>query len=110
MHVLMTGAAGMIGCKLTGVLIKAGGLANRPLEALTPVDVVRPAAPEAFLGEANARDCDIARLGEAAAQDDGNGANRAAIAAISAEDSVAMSGGSSLRDSLGFALGSSVVA
>ena len=67
MHVLITGAAGMIGRKLTGALVKAGGLADGPLEALTLVDVVAPAAPEGFSGALDSRACDIAAPGEAEA-------------------------------------------
>ncbi len=40
MHVLMTGAAGMIGRKLADSLVKAGSVAGRPVDALTLVDVV----------------------------------------------------------------------
>jgi D-erythronate 2-dehydrogenase len=67
MHVLMTGAAGMIGRKLAGGLVKAGSVAGRPVDALTLVDVVRPTAPEGFSGSVNARACDIAAPGEAEA-------------------------------------------
>jgi nucleoside-diphosphate-sugar epimerase len=51
MHVLITGAAGMIGRKLTARLVEEGGLGGRPLEKLTLADVVAPAAPDGFRGK-----------------------------------------------------------
>jgi D-erythronate 2-dehydrogenase len=50
MHVLIIGAAGMIGRKLTSQLVKAGRLGNDPVDALTLVDIVKPSAPEGFAG------------------------------------------------------------
>jgi nucleoside-diphosphate-sugar epimerase len=67
MHVLITGAAGMIGRKLVGKLVEAGGLAEWPIDALTLIDVVAPAAPKGFSGALDARACDIAAPGEAKA-------------------------------------------
>ena len=46
MHVLITGAAGMLGRKLTARLLADGGLGGRPLERLTLTDVVVPPHPE----------------------------------------------------------------
>ncbi|MBN8996288.1 MAG: SDR family oxidoreductase [Rhizobiales bacterium] len=46
MHVLIIGAAGMIGAKLTQRLIKDGTVAGKPIDALTLVDVVAPTAPK----------------------------------------------------------------
>jgi nucleoside-diphosphate-sugar epimerase len=40
MHILITGAAGMIGRKLTARLVKDGGLNGKPIDRLTLVDVV----------------------------------------------------------------------
>jgi nucleoside-diphosphate-sugar epimerase len=51
MHVLVTGAAGMIGRKLTARLIKDGGLNGRALERLTLTDIVAPEKPSAFSGK-----------------------------------------------------------
>src|SRR5262245_34200952 len=45
MHVLIIGAAGMIGVKLTRRLVEDGTLCGQPIDALTLVDVVAPAAP-----------------------------------------------------------------
>ncbi|MEJ0013819.1 MAG: D-erythronate dehydrogenase [Bauldia sp.] len=45
-RVLVIGAAGMIGAKLTARLIADGTLAGKPIEALDIVDVVPPTAPD----------------------------------------------------------------
>jgi nucleoside-diphosphate-sugar epimerase len=45
MNVLITGAAGMIGRKLTARLVRDGALAGRPIEAMTLADVAAPSAP-----------------------------------------------------------------
>ena len=50
MHILITGAAGMIGRKLTARLVKDGALHGQAIEALTLVDVVPPAQPVGFAG------------------------------------------------------------
>ncbi len=64
MHILITGAAGMIGRKLTESLVKAGGLGGRTIDALTLVDVVAPDAPAGFSGKLKTRAADIAAPGE----------------------------------------------
>src|SRR5580658_848507 len=46
MHILITGAAGMIGRKLTARLVDAGALNDRPIETLTLIDVSAPQRPE----------------------------------------------------------------
>jgi len=46
MHVLIIGAAGMVGAKLTQRLVKDGTLAGKPIDAMTLVDVVAPTAPK----------------------------------------------------------------
>ena len=43
MHVLITGAAGMIGRKLTARLVKDGALNGKPIDRLTLIDIVAPA-------------------------------------------------------------------
>ena len=43
MHILITGAAGMIGRKLTAGLVADGALNNRPIDKLTLLDVTVPA-------------------------------------------------------------------
>ncbi len=50
MHILITGAAGMIGRKLTARLVKDGGLNGKPIDRLTLVDVVAPEKPAGFSG------------------------------------------------------------
>lgn len=50
MHVLMTGAAGMIGQKLTAKLIVEGVLLNKSVTRLTLADVVAPPQPTGFEG------------------------------------------------------------
>src|SRR5689334_18481176 len=46
MHILITGAAGMIGRKLTARLVRDGALNGNPVTGLTLVDIVAPARPE----------------------------------------------------------------
>jgi D-erythronate 2-dehydrogenase len=50
MNILITGAAGMIGQKLTGRLVKDGGLNGRPIARLTLTDIVVPPKPAGFAG------------------------------------------------------------
>jgi nucleoside-diphosphate-sugar epimerase len=50
MHVLVTGAAGMIGRKLAAQLASDGGLGGQPIERLTLTDVVAPQAPVGVAG------------------------------------------------------------
>src|SRR5215471_6808230 len=45
MHILVTGAAGMIGRKLTERLVKDGALHGRTIDKLTLTDVVAPVPP-----------------------------------------------------------------
>lgn len=51
MHILITGAAGMIGRKLTEKLVQDGTLNGAPIDKLTLTDVVPPTAPARFGGE-----------------------------------------------------------
>jgi len=60
MHILITGAAGMIGRKLTARLVKDGALNGKPIEKLTLVDVSAPQRPEKFSGKIEAAAADIA--------------------------------------------------
>jgi D-erythronate 2-dehydrogenase len=60
MHILVTGAAGMIGRKLTARLAADGALNGRPIEKLTLIDVVSPQRPENFSGKVEAAAGDIA--------------------------------------------------
>src|SRR5215211_7974418 len=61
MHVLITGAAGMIGRKLTERLVRDGTLNGQPIERLLLTDVVAPEQPAGFSGQV-----DLAAPGAAA--------------------------------------------
>jgi nucleoside-diphosphate-sugar epimerase len=65
MHILITGAAGMIGRKLTDRLAKDCALNGAPITALTLVDVVAPAAPADFSGKVELATADLAAEGAA---------------------------------------------
>jgi nucleoside-diphosphate-sugar epimerase len=65
-HILITGAAGMIGRKLTQRLVTDGKLQGQPIESLTLLDVVPPAKPARFGGVIDTRAADLAAEGEAA--------------------------------------------
>ncbi|WP_375455995.1 D-erythronate dehydrogenase [uncultured Methylobacterium sp.] len=67
MHVLILGAAGMIGRRLTKALAEAGRVGGHPLDALTLLDVVRPDAPAGFAGTVRAEAADLAAPGAAEA-------------------------------------------
>jgi nucleoside-diphosphate-sugar epimerase len=60
MHILITGAAGMIGCKLTARLVRDGALDGRAIDKLTLIDVGVPQKPEGFSGGVEAGAADIA--------------------------------------------------
>jgi nucleoside-diphosphate-sugar epimerase len=66
MHVLITGAAGMIGRKLTERLVKDRRLNGSTVDRLTLIDVVPPPAPAGFAGKADAVTSDLPAPGEAA--------------------------------------------
>jgi len=60
MHILITGAAGMIGRKLVARLVADGALDGRPIEKLTLVDVAAPQPPEKFSAKVATAAADIA--------------------------------------------------
>ena len=62
MHVLILGAAGMIGRKLTARLVADGAVAGREIDRLTLVDVVVPAGAD---GQVESIAADLAAPGEA---------------------------------------------
>jgi D-erythronate 2-dehydrogenase len=66
MHVLITGAAGMIGRKLTERLVAEKALNGRPIDKLTLIDIVPPTAPAGFAGAVDARGSDLPAPGEGA--------------------------------------------
>ena len=51
MHVLILGAAGMIGRKLTARLVADGHVGGRAIERLTLADVVAPQPPAGAAGQ-----------------------------------------------------------
>ena len=59
MHILITGAAGMIGRKLTARLVKDGRLSGRTIEKFTLTDIGAPPRPEGFHGIIDAFAADI---------------------------------------------------
>ena len=65
MHILIIGAAGMVGRKLTARLVAEGGIKGRSLEKLTLVDVIKPETPQEFAGVVVAREADLSTQGEA---------------------------------------------
>jgi nucleoside-diphosphate-sugar epimerase len=64
MHVLIIGAAGMIGRKLTERLVKDGGLNGRAIDRLTLIDIVVPARPAGFSGKLETVASDISAPAE----------------------------------------------
>src|SRR4029079_17310692 len=61
MHILITGAAGMVGRKLTDRVTAAGGLNGKAIDQFTLVDVVKPNAPAGFAGKIEAYALDVSR-------------------------------------------------
>ena len=59
MHILITGAAGMIGRKLVARLVESGELNGRKIDKLTLTDVGAPQRPEKFAGSVDAFAADI---------------------------------------------------
>ena len=66
MHILITGAAGMIGRKLTERLIVDRALGGAPIEKLTLIDVVALARPAGFSDHIKTRAADLNEPGVAA--------------------------------------------
>ena len=71
MHILITGAAGMIGRKLTARLVSDGGLNGQPIDKLTLIDVAAPPKPDKFTGEVDTRAGRHRRSGDRAGRDRG---------------------------------------
>ena len=65
MHILITGAAGMIGRKLTERLVMDRALGNDLIDKLTLLDVVAPARPAGFSDHVKTRAADLADPGVA---------------------------------------------
>jgi D-erythronate 2-dehydrogenase len=66
MHILITGAAGMIGRKLSARLVKDGGLNGQVIDRLTLIDVVAPETPAGFTGAVELSPSDLSVPGAAA--------------------------------------------
>jgi nucleoside-diphosphate-sugar epimerase len=67
MHILITGAAGMIGRKLSERLLKDGSLNGKAIERLTLLDIVAPETPTTARVPVKAVAADLAAPGAAAA-------------------------------------------
>ena len=65
MHILVVGAAGMIGRKLVAALISKGEVRGRPIDRLTLADIVAPEAPH-FTGKVSTVAADLSDEGVAA--------------------------------------------
>jgi len=65
MHILIIGAAGMVGRKLAARLAKDGNLDGRAIEAMTLIDIVTPEVPAGFTGKAVLETGDLSAAGEA---------------------------------------------
>jgi nucleoside-diphosphate-sugar epimerase len=65
MHVLILGAAGMIGRKLTARLLADGSVGDRAVERLTLADVIPPQQPASAVGNVELVAADLAAPGEA---------------------------------------------
>ena len=66
MHIMIIGAAGMIGRKLADRLVADGALGGKEITQLTLTDVVAPTAPARFKGKATALQSDLSEQGTAA--------------------------------------------
>jgi len=65
MHVLILGAAGMVGRKLIDRLVRDGGLGGKPIERLTLADIMAPQKPAGFSGTVETVTTDLSVPGEA---------------------------------------------
>ena len=65
MHILITGAAGMIGRKLTERMVIDRALGGRGIEKLTLIDIVAPVRPAGYSDHVKTRAADLATAGVA---------------------------------------------
>ncbi len=65
MHILILGAAGMIGRKLTARLVADGNVGGHPVERLTLADVALAECPASVQGQVEVVGADVAARGEA---------------------------------------------
>ncbi len=66
MNILIIGAAGMVGRKLTDRLVQNREIGGHEIMAMSLVDVIEPTPPAGFSGKATVRACDLSTPGEAA--------------------------------------------
>src|ERR1700722_17725821 len=59
MHILITGAAGMIGRKLVTRLVASGALNGKPIDKLTLIDVSAPQKPQGFSGSVETSEAEL---------------------------------------------------
>ncbi len=64
-HVLILGAAGMLGRRLAEQLVRDGGIGGEAIDHLSLIDVVEPPAPVGFAGELRCTALDLAAPGAA---------------------------------------------
>ena len=67
MHILITGAGGMIGRKLAATLARSGVLGERAITRMTLVDIAAPPVPAGTVPAVDVRACDISAEGAAQA-------------------------------------------
>lgn len=65
MHILIIGAAGMIGRKLTQRLASDGALGGAKITEMTLTDVFEPVAPKGFGGAVTGERSDLSNVGVA---------------------------------------------
>jgi nucleoside-diphosphate-sugar epimerase len=65
MHILITGAAGMIGRKLTERMVVDRALNGEPIDKLTLIDIAAPSRPASFSDHVKVRAADLAEPGVA---------------------------------------------
>src|SRR5438876_514027 len=65
MHILIIGAAGMVGAKLTARLVKDRALGGKAIDALTLVDVVQPSPPPGTTIKVATEAADLSTVGTA---------------------------------------------
>jgi nucleoside-diphosphate-sugar epimerase len=65
MHILIIGAAGMVGRKLTDRLVRDGRIGSKAIDQLSLVDVIAPDRPNGFGGKVITRAADLGEAGNA---------------------------------------------
>jgi len=66
MHIMIIGAAGMIGRKLAKKIAETSELGSQTVDCLSLVDIVEPIAPAGFSGELRQGKADVANVSDAA--------------------------------------------